>query len=90
MVNSSHAPTIFNDNFIWIEFPLHYNANDIHFTVEMERCQCVGNYTGIDCSVLTSCGVECEEYEVCLPGTVDSLTECKGERLNGVICFEYG
>ena len=42
----------------------------------MERCQCVGNYTGVDCSQLTSCGDECEKHEICTAGTGDTEPEC--------------
>ena len=50
------------------------------FTDGMDRCQCVGNYSGIDCSQLTSCGDECEEHEICTAGTGDTEPECKGEK----------
>ena len=41
-----------------------------------EYCQCPDNYTGVDCSVLTACGGNCEDYEMCIQAS--PYHECKG------------
>ena len=50
----------------------------MHFTDhhETEYCRCAANYTGVDCSVLTSCGDNCESHETCIQA--DPYPECKG------------
>ena len=46
---------------------------------ETEYCQCPANYTGVDCSVLTACGDNCEYHEICVQA--DPYPECKGKNV---------
>ena len=41
-----------------------------------EYCRCPDNYTGVDCSVLTACGDNCESHEMCIQA--DRYPECEG------------
>ena len=45
--------------------------------VETEFCRCPDNYTGVDCSVSTSCGDNCEDHEMCIESS--PYPECKGK-----------
>ena len=51
---------------------------DMHFKDhhETEYCRCAANYTGVDCSVLSACGDNCESHETCIQA--DPYPECKG------------
>ena len=60
----------------------------MHFTDhhEIEYCRCPANYTGVDCSVLTSCGDNCESHEMCMQE--DPYPDCKGMYINSQT-FKY-